>query len=178
MRCWSLPGGTASALLNVEAVWTKVEVFSGYQVIGCEMTVRGRFMQAMNDIEPYATVRNVATTPLLPGAPRLQGIADGVLNKPAFAAVRTVEPEPPAPDEGMMEMAKRFLYFQGSGFTVKGSVEFPVAADPHLHREMLFKAKFFPVVEATLTVIGAEVAPLQWPKCYVNRDLLVALYLG
>ena len=166
-------------MINVEAVWTKVEVLTGYQVVSCEMQVRGRFMQALNDVEPYASVHNVATTPLIPGAPRLQQVAEGILNKPNFSAVRTVEPEPPGPDEGMMELTKRFLYFEGTNFIVKGAAEFPIAADPKLHREMLFKAKFFPVVDATLSVIGAEMAaPLQWAKCYVNRDLLVGLYLG
>jgi hypothetical protein len=166
-------------LINVEAVWWKVEVFTGYQVIACEMQVRGRFMQSLNDPEPYATLHNVATTPLLPGAPRLQSIAEGILNKPSIGAIRTVDPEPPAPDDGMMEMTKRFLYFEGAGFTVKGAAEFPLAADPKLHREMLFKSKFFPLFDASLAVVGAEMAaPLQWPKCYVNRDLLVALYMG
>jgi hypothetical protein len=78
----------------------------------------------------------------------------------------------------MMELIKRFVYFQGTNFSVKGSVQFPIAADPKLHREMLFKSRFFPVVDAALTVIGAETPALQWAKCYVNRDLLVALYLG
>jgi hypothetical protein len=166
-------------LINVEAVWWKVEIFTGYQIVSAEMQIRGRFQQALNDPEPYATVRNVATTPLLPGAPRLQAIAEGILNRPTFGAVRTIETEPPAPDEGMMEMTRRFLYFEGTNFTVKGAVEFPVAADPKLHREMLFKSKFFPVHDVALTVIGAEMAaPLQWSKCYVNRDLLVGLYLG
>ena len=166
-------------MINVEATWTRVEVLTAYQVVGCEMQVRGRFMQALNDPEPYATVRNVATTPLLPGAPRLQSIPEGILNKPTFCAIRTVEPEPPSPDEGMMEMTRRFFYFEGAGFTVKGAAEFPVAADPKLHRERMFKNRFFPVVDATLGIVGVEGgSPLQWAKCYVNRELLVGLYLG
>ena len=165
-------------MLNVEATWWKVDIFTGYQVIAAEMQVRGRFMQSLNDPEPYVTLHNIATTPLLPGAPRLQSIAEGVVNKIGFGAIRTVDPEPPAPDDAMMELTKRFLYFQGSSFTLKGSVEFPVAADPKLHREMLFKSKFFPVVDASVTVVGAEMAPLAWARCYVNRDLMVGVYLG
>jgi len=166
-------------LLNVEAVWWKVEIFTGYQLVACEMQVRGRFMQALNDPEPYASVHNLATTPLVPGAQRLQAVAEGILNRTTFGAVRTIEAEAPAPDEGQMELTRRFLYFQGTNFTVKGAAEFPVAADPRLHREMLFKARFFPVLDASLTVVGAEMAaPLQWQKCYVNRELLVGLYLG
>lgn len=165
-------------MLNVEAVWLKVEIFTGYQVIAAEMQVRGRFQQALNDVEPYSTLHNVVTTPMLPGAPRLQAIAEGIVSKPAVGAIRLVDPEAPSPDDGLMELTKRFVYFQGTNFSVKGSVEFPVAADPKLHREMLFKSRFFPVVDASVTVVGAEVPALQWPKCYVNRDLLVALYLG
>jgi hypothetical protein len=43
---------------------------------------------------------------------------------------------------------------------------------------MLFKAKFFSVVDATLTAVGVEMPPLQWPHCFVNRDLMVGVYLG
>ena len=162
----------------MEAAWVKVEVLTGYQLIACQLQVRGRFANALNDPEPYSYAHDVATTPLLPGAPRLQGIAEGVLAKQSFGAVRTVDPEPPSPDEGMMEMTRRFLYFEGATFTVKGAAEFPVAADPRLHREMLFKARFFPVVEATVTLVGADVPAYQWPRCYVNRDQLVGIYLG
>ena len=165
-------------MLNVEAVWAKIEAFTAYQVIAAEMQVRGRFAIALNDPEPYATLHNIATTPLLPGAPRLQSIAEGVVNKGNFGAVRTIDPEPPGPDDGIMELKKRFLFFQANNFTLKGQVEFPIAADPTLHREMLFKSKFFPVVEASITVVGAEMQPLTWPRCYVNRDHMVGIYLG
>lgn len=164
-------------MINVEARWWKSEIFTGYQVIAGEMQVRGRVQQALNDPEPYVTLRNVGTSPLVPGAPRLQSIAEGQAAKSTFGVVRTVEAESPSPDMAM-ELTKRFAYFQGTNFTVKGAVEFPVAADPHLHREMLFKSRFFAMVEASLTVVGAEMAPLQWPYCYVNRDLMVAIYLG
>jgi len=166
-----------AALLNVEAHWWKVEIFTVYQLISAEMQVRGRVQHALNDPDPYAVLHNVETTPLVPGAPRLQSIAEGYASKLNFGVVRTVDPEPAAPDQAI-EQTRRFIYFQGTNFTVKGSVEFPVAADPKLHREMMFKAKFFSVVDATLTVIGAEMAPLQWARCFVNRDLMVGIYLG
>jgi hypothetical protein len=164
-------------LINIEAHWWKVEIFTVYQLIAAEMQVRGRVQHALNDPDPYAVLHNVVTTPFVPGAPRLQAIAEGYASKLSFGVVRTVEAEPPAPDQAL-ELTRRFVYFQGSSFTVKGSVEFPVAADPKLHREMLFKAKFFPVVEATITIVGAELPPIQWPLCFVNRDQMVALYLG
>jgi hypothetical protein len=164
-------------LLNVEAVWWKVEIFTIYQLIAAEMPVRGRVQNNLNDADPFVVLHNVVTTPLLPGAPRLQSIAEGYASKLNFGVVRTLEPELAPPDQAL-ELTRRFVYFQGTNFTVKGSVEFPTAADPKLHREMLFKARFFPVFDATLTAIGVEMAPLQWPHCYVNRDLMVGLYLG
>src|ERR1700694_3093269 len=170
-------GYPLAALLNVEAHWGKVQIFTVYQLISAESQVRGRLQNALNDPAPYAVLHNVETTPLLPGAPRLQSIAEGYANKVNFGVVRMVDAEPALPDQ-TIELTKRFIYFQGTNFTVKGSVEFPSASDPKLHREMLFKAKFFPVVDSTLTVIGAEMAPLQWPHCYANRDLMVAVYLG
>ena len=30
----------------------------------------------------------------------------------------------------------------------------------------------------SLTVVGVDAPPLQWPLAYVNRDLVVGLYLG
>lgn len=163
--------------MNVGAVGWQVEVFTSYQVVSGEMQVRGRFQQHLNDAEPYVTIRGVATVPLLAGAPRLQSIAEGLLNKAAICAVRTVEAEPPHPDE-LPDLVRRFVYFQGMGFTAKGSAEFPAAADPTLHREMLFKARFFPLVEATVSVIGADAPPMSWPLAYVNRDLMVGIYLA
>jgi hypothetical protein len=115
---------------------------------------------------------------LLPGAPHLQSIPEGSLYKPAISALRTTEVEPPAPDQLGIEMVKRYLLIQGTTFTLKAATEFPAGADPKLHRELLFKSRFFPVVDATLTVVGADIAPLQWPNCYLNRDLVVAIYLA
>ena len=164
-------------MLNVEAHWWKVQIFTVYQLISAEMQVRGRLQNALNDPDPYAVLHNVETTPLLPGAPRLQSIAEGYANKVNFGVVRMVDPEPLPPDVAI-ELVKRFIYFQGTNFTVKGSVEFPVLADPTLHREMLFKNRFFAVVDATVSIVGIELPPIQWPTCFVNRDLMVGVYLG
>ncbi len=163
-------------MLNVGAVWVGVEVFTGYQVVAGEMHVRGRFQQHMNDAEPYTPMRSVTTTPLLPGAPRLNGIPEGLLAKQYFCAVRTIDPEPPHPDE-LPDRTARYIYFQGAAFTAKGTVEFPAAADPSLHRDTLFKVRFFPVLDATLSVVGVEGHTLNWPHAYVNRDLMLAVYL-
>lgn len=164
-------------MINVEPVWWKVELFTLYQVVSGEMPIRVRLQSALNDPEPYVLLRNLATTPMVPGAPRLQGIGEGHLSKLSFSAVRSVEEEPPAPDLAL-ELTRRFIYFQGTNVTIKASVEVPTGSDPMLHREMLFKQRFFRVVDATLTVIGSEAPPIQWSSCYLNRDQLVALYLG
>jgi len=164
-------------LLNVEAVWWRIEAFTHYQVVAGEMAVRGRVQAVLNDPEPYVTIRNLSTTPMLPGAPRLQAIGEGVLSKLQVGALRTHDVEPPPPDQ-TMEMSRRFVFFQGTQFSIKGAVEFPAAADPRMHRDMLFKAKFFPVLDASLTVVGVDAPPLLWPLAYVNRDLVVGLYLG
>jgi hypothetical protein len=164
-------------VINIESQWWKVEVFSVYQVVAAEMQVRGRFEPTLNDQEPFVHLKNIATTPLLPGAPRLQNIADGQLSKAYFGVVRALVDEPP-PADAPAEIRRRFLYFQGNGFTVKGQAEFPAMAEESRHAEMLFKQRFFPVKEVQLTVVGAEMAPLAWPLAYVNRDLMIGLYLA
>jgi len=163
-------------LINVDAQWWKVEVLTVYQLVTAEMQIRGRLSSQLNDPEPFVKVRNIETLPLLPGAPKLAGIPEGTLNKNYFCAIRTIEVEPPPPDT-TMENITRFCYFQGTGFTAKGQAEFPSAADPSMHQEMLFKGHFFKLVDATLSMVGADVAPLVRPEFYINRELMIALYL-
>ena len=147
-----------------------------YQLVTAEMQIRGRLSSQLNDSEPFVKVRNVDTQPLLPGAPRLVGIPHGTLNKDYFCAIRTVEAEPPAPDMAM-ENIGRFCFFQGAGFSARGQVEFPSAADPTMHQEMLFKGRFFKLNDVTVSVVGAEGPALVRPEFYINRELMVALYL-
>ena len=163
-------------MINVETQWRKVEVVTVYQLVTAEMQIRGRLSTQLNDPEPLVKVRNVETQPLLPGAPKLSGIPEGTLNKAFFSAIRTVEVEPPPPDMAM-ENLNRFCYFQGVGFTARGQAEFPAAADPSMHQEMLFKGHFFKLTDATLSIVGVEAPALTRPDFYVNRDLMVALYL-
>ena len=73
---------------------------------------------------------------------------------------------------------RRFIFFQGSTFNVRASVEFPAAADPAMHQDLLLKSQFFPVVDATFSAVGAEGQSWTRPAAYLNRELMVALYLG
>lgn len=155
----------------------KVEVVTLYQRVSGEIQIRGRLVPTLNDPEPTFHLRNVGSEPLLPGAPRLQNIPDGLFRKPYVGAVVPMEPEPPSPDE-VLEKAKRYVFFQGTTFNVRGSVEFPSAADPSMHTDMLLKSPFFHVVDANFTAVGAEGQAWTRPSVYLNRDLMVALYLG
>ncbi|TMD10212.1 MAG: hypothetical protein E6J02_01930 [Chloroflexi bacterium] len=163
-------------MINVEARWARVELFTAYQRVTADLLLRSRLQSALNDVDPFLNLRSITTTPLVPGAPQLEGIPEGTLTKAFLGLCVMVEAEPPPPDEAL-EKGKRFIYLQGATFSVKGSVEFTTAADPSLHRDMLFKSRFFPVVDATVSVIGAQAPEWQRPLVYVNRDLLVAVYL-
>lgn len=163
-------------MINVEAQWRKVEVVTAYQLVTADMQIRGRLATQLNDPEPLVKVRDVQTQPLLPGAPTLAGIPEGTLNKAYFCAIRTVEAEPPPPDLAI-ENVKRFCYFQGAGFTARGDVEFPAGADVTMHPEMLFKVRFFKLLDASLSIVGVESQALARLDFHVNRDLMVALYL-
>jgi hypothetical protein len=164
-------------VISADVHWMKVEVLTLYQLVSAEIQVRGRIAPTLNDPEPILHLRNVAAEPLLPGAPKLQNIPDGLFRKPLLGAIAPLEPEPPSPDEAR-DKTRRYVFFQGSTFNVRGSVEFPPAADPHMHTDMLLKSQFFPVVEATFTAVGVERAPWTHPLAYLNRDLMIAIYLG
>ena len=164
-------------MISADLRWTKVEVVTLYQRVSGEIQVRGRLAPTLNDPEATFHLRNIASEPFLPGAPRLQNIPEGLFRKPLVGAVVPMEPEPPPPDD-FPDKARRFLFFQGSTFNVRASVEFPAAADPHMHTDMLLKGQFFPVLEATFTAVGAEGQAWTRPTAYLNRDLMVALYLS
>ena len=165
------------AVINAEVHSMKVEVLTMYQRVSGEMQIRGRLSPTLNDPEPIFHLHNIAAEPLLPGAPRLQNIADGLFRKPMVGAVVPIDPEPPSPDD-IPEKKRRYIFFQGSTFNVRASVEFPTAADPAMHQDLLLKSQFFPVVDATFSAVGAEGQSWTRPAAYLNRELMVALYLG
>jgi hypothetical protein len=167
----------STGALNVAIAWAKVDVLTPSQRITAELQIRGRLRDTINDPEPVFHLRNVSAEPLVPGAVPLNGVPEGLFSKTLVGGIRTIDPEPPPPDQ-IMEMIRRYVMFQADTFMVTGAVEFPKATETTMHAELLMKAHFFPVVDATVTIFGASSKSWTQPVIMVNRDLMLALYLG
>src|SRR5216684_3444901 len=139
-----------SGALGVTLTWTKVDVLTPYQRITAEIQIRGRLRDTINDPEPMFHLRNVTAEPLLPGAVQLNGVPEGLFNKGAVCGIRTIEAEPPMPDQP--EVIRRYAMFQGTTFMVTGAAEFPKAIEPKMHGELLMKGRFFPLLDVTVTI--------------------------
>jgi hypothetical protein len=157
--------------------WSKVDVLTPYQRITAEIQVRGRLRETINDPEPMFHLRNVSAEPLQPGAVGLNGVPEGLFSKAMIGGIRSIEPEPPAPDQ-VMDMIRRYVMFQADTFMVTGAAEFPKATEPAMHNEILLKPRFFAVVDATITIFGVAGKSWTQPTILVNRDHMLALYLG
>src|SRR5713226_8385245 len=162
--------------LNPNIVWSKVDVLTAYQRLTAEIQIRGRLRDTINDPEPLFHLRNVSAEPLLPGAVQLNGVPEGLFNKGAVCGIRTIEAEPPMPDQP--EVIRRYAMFQGTTFMITGAVEFPKAIEQKMHGEILMKSHFFPMVDVTVTIIGAANKGWTQPTIWVNRDQMLGLYLG
>lgn len=167
---------TAGAL-GANLVWTKVDVLTPYQRITAEIQIRGRLRDTINDPEPMFHLRNVSAEPLLPGAVALNGVPEGLFNKGLVGGIRTIEVEPPPPDQ-TIETMRRYVMFQADTFMITGAAEFPKVAEPRMHNEILLKPHFFPMIDVTVTVFG--VAGKSWTQSsiLVNKDHMLALFLG
>ena len=163
--------------LNVAIAWSKVDVLTPSQRITAELQIRGRLRDTINDPEPVFHLRNVSAEPLVPGAVALNGVPEGLFSKNFVGGIRTIEPEAPPPDQ-IMEMIRRYIMFQADTFMVTGAVEFPKATEAAMHNEILMKSRFFPVLDATVATFGAGSKSWTQPLIMVNRDLMLALYLG
>jgi hypothetical protein len=163
--------------LNITLAWTRVDLLTPYQRISGEIQIRGRLRETMNDAEPTFHLKNVSAEPLLPGAVPLNGVPEGLFNKALVGGIRTIEPEPPPVDAGP-EMVRRYAMFQAGSFMVTGAAEFPKMVDRNMHNEMLLKNRFFPLLDVTITVIGIPGKGWMQPVMWVNRDQMLALYLG
>lgn len=169
----AIPG----AALTPAIAWSKVDVLTPYQRITAEIQVRGRLRDTINDPEPVFHLRNISAEPLLPGAVQLNGVPEGLFSKAMLGGIRTIEPEPPPPDQ-VMEMVRRYVMFQADMFMVTGAAEFPKAVEPAMHNEILMKSHFFPMVDVTITIFGVTGKSWTQPTILVNRDKMLALYLG
>ena len=165
-----------SGAINPTVAWTKVELLTAYQRLSGEIQMRVRLRETINDPEPYFHLRNVSAEPLLPGAVALNGVPEGLFNKALIAGIRTLEPEPPPPDQ--MEVTRRYAMFQGANFMVAGAAEFAKALEPKMHSEVLLKNPFFSLVDVTVTIIGVAGKSWSQPIMWVNRSHMLALYLG
>ncbi len=169
--------GLTPGALSAAIAWSKVDMLTPSQRITAEIQIRGRLRDTINDPEPVFHLRNVSAEPLIPGAVALNGVPEGLFSKALVGGIRTIEPEPPPPDQ-IMEMIRRYVMFQADTFLVTGAVEFPKASEPAMHNEILMKSRFFPVVDATVTIFGMNTKSWTQPQIMVNRDLMLALYLG
>ena len=170
----STPSGAFAAALS----WSKVDVLTQYERITAEIQVRGgRLRETINDPEPLFHMRNVSAEPLVPGAVPLTGIPEGLFNKNLVGGIRSIEPEPPPPDH-VAEVMRRYVMFQGSMFMITGAAEFPTATEPNMHTEILMKSRFFQVLDATITIFGVNGKSWTQPNIWVNRDLMLAVFLG
>jgi hypothetical protein len=167
-------GGFTAANLS----WSKVDVLTSFQRLTAEIQVRGgRLRETINDPEPLFHMRNVSAEPLVPGAVPLAGVPEGLFNKNFVGGIRTIEPEPPPPDL-VAEMVRRYVMFQTTQFMVTGAAEFPKATEPNMHTEILMKARFFQILDATITIFGVSGKSWTQPNIWVNRDLMLAVFLG
>lgn len=163
--------------INPNLAWSKVDVLTSYQRLTAEVQIRGRLRDTINDPEPLFHLRNVSAEPLVPGAVALSGVPEGLFSKAMVGGIRTIDPEPPPPDQ-IAEMVRRYIMFQAGTFMVTGAVEFPKATEQAMHNEILMKSRFFPIIDATITIFG--VAGKSWTQAsiLVNRDQMLALFLG
>lgn len=167
--------GTIGAIGS--ATWAKVDVLTSYQRLTAEIQIRGRLRETLNDPENLFRLRNVSAEALLPGAVPLNGVPEGLFSKAQVGGIRTIEPEPPPPDQ-VTDLMRRYVMFQAASFLVTGFAEFPRAASPEMHTEVLLKARFFQLLDVTITMIGVAGKTWTQPNIWINRDQMLGLFLG
>ena len=91
--------------------------------------------------------------------------------------MRNVSAEP-APPDLVAEMIRRYVMFQATTFMVTGAAEFPKATEPTMHTEILMKSRFFAMLDVTITIFGVNGKSWTQPNIWVNRDLMLAVFLG
>jgi hypothetical protein len=171
-------GFSAANLAASNLSWSKVDVLTSFQRLTAEIQVRGgRLRETINDPEPLFHLRNVSAEPLVAGAVPLSGIPEGLFNKDFVGGIRTIEPEPPPPDQ-VADLIRRYVMFQAATFMVTGAAEFPRATEAAMHTEILMRNRFFSILDATVTIFGVAGKSWTQPNIWVNRDLMLAVFLG
>ena len=94
------------------------------------------------------------------------------------AGVRLMVDAQSARHSPIAEMVRRYVMFQTTQFMVTGAAEFPKATEPNMHTEILMKARFFQILDATITIFGVSSKSWTQPNIWVNRDLMLAVFLG
>src|SRR5262249_50942296 len=175
----SLPAvSTTAGSIGANLSGGKVDVLTSFQRLTGEIQVRGgRLRETINDPEPMFHLRNVSAEPLVPGAVPLSGVPEGLFNKNFIGGIRTIEPEP-APPDIVAVMIRRYVMFQATTFMVTGAAEFPKATEPAMHTEILMKSRFFQMMDVTVTIFGVNGKSWTQPNIWVNRDLMLAVFLG
>jgi hypothetical protein len=168
---------TPSGAFGANITWTKVDLLTAYQRLTGEIQVRGHLRETINEPADHFHLRNISAEPLLPGAVPVSGVPEGLFNKAMVGGIRTIDAEPQPADQ-VIEMVRRYAMFQAGTFMVTGAVEFPKATEPSMHVEILLKGRFFPIVDATITLIGVAGKTWTQPLILVNRDQMLAVYLG
>jgi len=163
--------------INPALAWRKVDVLTSYQRVTAELQIRGRIRENLNDNESLMHLRSISAEPLVPGAVPLVGVPEGLFNKSLIGGIRTIEPEPPPLDQ-LPDVLRRYIMFQAGSFMVTGAAEFPRAVEPAMHNELLLKGRFFQIVDATVTIFGVAGKAWTQPSIWVNRDQMLAVYLG
>lgn len=159
------------------ANWAKVDVLTAYQRLTAEIQIRGRLRETMNDPENNFHLRNVSAEPLVPGAVQLNGVPEGLFSKATVGGIRTIDAEPPPPD-AITDVLRRYVMFQAANFMVTGFAEFPKAASPEMHTEVLLKGRFFQLLDVTVTIVGVAGKTWTQPNMWVNRDQMLGLFMG
>jgi hypothetical protein len=154
-----------------------MEAILVYERLSAEMQVRGRLRETLYGTDQYLRLRNVTSTPLRSGVQPVQGAPEGFITTSQLGALWLMQPDMESAEEAIQKN-KRWVLFQAETFIVKGCAEFPVHADPEMHRELILKMRFFPLKDVEISLVDSDQPPIKRYEAWVNRDLMVGLFLG
>jgi hypothetical protein len=154
-----------------------MEALLVYEQLSAEMQIRGRLRETLYGADQYLRLRNVTSRPLRRGVPPVQGAPEGFIATNQLGALWLLEPEMESAEEAIQK-TRRWVLLQSETFCVKGCAEFPIHADPAMHRELILKMRFFPLKEVEITMVDSDHPPIKKFEAWLNRDLMVGLFLA